>query len=73
MGLAKVIALLSALSMTPAIGGSVSPAAVDDDLDIGFYTLFLSCSDQGEFVVFPDWCGELLETRDLTPAPSGND
>ncbi len=75
MGFAKALALISALSLPPAASGHtiVSPAAADDDLEISFYNLFLSCSDQSEFVVFPDWCGEVLETRDLTPAPSGND
>ena len=74
-GLGNVLVLISALSMPPTIGGTgtVSPSAVDDDLQIGLYTLFLSCSDQNEFVVFPDWCGEVLETRDLMPAPSGSD
>ena len=72
MGIAKVLVLVSAFALTPAVGDRTA-APADDDLDVGLYTLFLSCADQSEFVVFPDWCGEILETRDLMPAPSGND
>ncbi len=48
-------------------------AQIEGEFEVGLYTLFLYCSDQGEWAQSPDWCLEYLETLELTPAPSGSD
>lgn len=51
-------------------GGGI--ALIEGEFEVGVYTLFLYCSDQSEWSVYPDWCIEYLETLEIMPAPSGN-
>jgi hypothetical protein len=53
-------------------GSGGAMATIEGEFEIGLYTLFLYCSDQGEWALYPDWCLEHLETIELIPAPSGN-
>ena len=54
-------------------GSGGAMATIEGEFEIGLYTLFLYCSDQSEWALYPDWCLEHLETLELIPAPSGND
>jgi hypothetical protein len=51
-------------------GGGI--ALIEGEFEVGVYTLFLYCSDQSEWTIYPDWCLDYLETLEITPAPSGN-
>lgn len=51
-------------------GGGI--ATIDGEFEIGLYKLFLYCSDQSEWTLYPDWCLEYLETLEPISAPSGN-
>ncbi|MET0277635.1 MAG: hypothetical protein ABW198_04805 [Pseudorhodoplanes sp.] len=53
-------------------GSGGAMATIEGELEIGLYTLFLYCSDQSEWTLYPDWCLEHLQTLELIPAPSGN-
>lgn len=53
-------------------GSGGAMATIEGEFAIGLYTLFLYCSDQSEWALYPDWCLEHLETLELIPAPSGN-
>jgi hypothetical protein len=53
-------------------GSGGGMATIDGEFEVGLYTLFLYCSDQSEWALYPDWCIEYLETLELIPAPSGS-
>jgi hypothetical protein len=53
-------------------GSGGSMATIEGQLQIGLYTLFLYCSDQSEWALFPDWCFDHLDTLELLPGASGN-
>ncbi len=58
---------------TDAAGGGSGGgmATIEGELEVGLHKLFLYCSDQSEWSVYPDWCVEYLETLEIVPAPSG--
>lgn len=53
-------------------GSGGAMATIEGEFEVGLHTLFLYCSDQSEWTLYPDWCLEHLETLELIPAPSGN-
>jgi hypothetical protein len=52
-------------------GSGGAMATIEGRLDIGPHTIFLSCSDQNESVLNPDWCFDHLGTLELIPPASG--
>ena len=53
-------------------GSGGAMATIEGEFEVGLYKLFLYCSDQSEWALYPEWCLEHLETLELIPAPSGN-
>ena len=53
-------------------GSGGGMATIDGEFEVGLYTLFLYCSDQSEWALYPDWCLDHLDTLELVPAAPGN-